>query len=282
LVREGLAHYAINAELCGSYSLVFGHVTSVTDRLATAFRSPDCDTNVVLGERIESCVASVDVEVAAGETLGSVGARTVNTFELGLYDELHENFFVKPERYSYFARTAICPYDPLPPDERGLWLGRLMHGVVPASGESPVCGSVSVDVAGSAQGVWVLQSNPVNQSSGESGFVVLAPHPMYPESSQTFSIGPAAIAGPLETGDLDRYPLAATSRVNRPFSEVLADGLIHCYVHERPSHWFSYFVRLAPGDVLTLQRVSHSPAVSPCGNDPATWQFGPGALSFIR
>jgi hypothetical protein len=139
-----------------------------------------------------------------------------------------------------------------------------------------------VDVAGSAQGAWVLQSSPVNQSGDETNFLILAPHPIFPVSRQTFSAGPAAIAASVPTPQLARYPIQTTGRVNRWFKEVHADGLIYCYAYDFAPPIFSYFVRLAPGDVLTIQKMSHAAGATPCNNDPATWAFTGAALSFIR
>jgi hypothetical protein len=233
---------------------------------------------------VEACdTDGVDVELAAGETIGTVGSASAGAFDLGLYDSKQQNYFVNPGRYSGLTRTAICPYEPFPEDLRNQLYARLRSESVPASGEAPVCGSMSVDVAGTAQGVWVLQSNPVNQMGDETNFLVLAPHPMRPQSRQTFSAGPSAIAASSGTPQLALYPVQSAGRVNRAFREVHADGLIYCYAYEAPAPIHSYFVRLAPeGDVLTIQKLTHPAGATPCNNDPSTWSFGAAALSFIR
>ena len=281
--RQGQSDYKVTAKLCGSYQLVLGHLVTVVDRIATQIKTSDCRTYSTANETVETCESRADVDVAVGETLGTVGGATAGAFDFGLYDSRQQNFFVNPGRYGAGVRNAICPYDPFPVDQRSQLYARMQDGIIAASGEAPVCGSMSVDVAGSARGVWVLQSNPVSQTGDESSFLVLAPHPMFPESRQTFSVGPSAIAdAPFGTHRGGRYPLQSSGRVNRPFRDVHADGLIYCYAYDVPARNLSYFVHLAPGDVLTIEKVTHAAGASPCGGDPATWSFSAAALSFIR
>jgi hypothetical protein len=110
---------------------------------------------------------------------------------------------------------------------------------------------------------------------------VLAPHPLFPVSRQTFSIGPASLSAAAGAG-LPRYPVTASGRVNRQFRDVTADGLIYCYVTDATTATLSFFVRLGAGDVLTISRVTHAAGSTPCSSDPATWSFGAGATNFIR
>jgi hypothetical protein len=142
-----------------------------------------------------------------------------------------------------------------------------------------MCGSMNVDVAGTAAGVWVLQSAPVNQEGDETNFVALTPHPLYPQSAQTFSLGPAALAPTF--GNLARYPVTASGRVNRRFSDLTGDGQVYCYNFDTAGSNFSYFVRLS-GSVLTIQKVAHGFGATPCGADPSSWAFDGSAQAFIR
>jgi hypothetical protein len=139
---------------------------------------------------------------------------------------------------------------------------------------------MSVDVAGTARGVWVLQSSPVNQDGDETNFLVLAPHPLYPQTGQAIGPGPAAVSNPSGAGF--KFPLMTSGRVNRQFRDVTADGQIYCYVHDAAFATFSYFVRLDAGPVLTLQKVTHIGGATPCSDDPATWAMNASALTFIR
>ncbi len=281
--RPGQSDYAVSAKLCGSYHLVLGHIVTVVDRIAAQASSSGCWTYSTSDETVESCEnRRADVELASGATIGTVGGATAGAFDIGLYDSRQRNFYVNPGRYSGLTRTAICPYQPFLADVRDQLFARMREGSHIASGEEPVCGSMSVDVAGSAQGVWVLQSDPVSQSGNETNFLVLAPHPMAPVSRQTFSAGPSAIATPQGAPYLPRYPIQSSGRVNRSFKDIRADGITYCFVYDVPAPVFSYLVRLAQGDVLTIQRVNHIPGLTPCALNPATWSFTGAAPNFIR
>jgi hypothetical protein len=280
--RQGQTDYFFDAVLCGSYSLRFSHLITVVDRIASRINGSNCSTYSTANETVETCSNNdPNIELAAGESIGTVGSASSGAFDFGLYDANTSNFFVNPGRFSGPTRTAICPYEPYPVAMRNQLYALLETAGIHASGEEPQCGSMSVDVAGTAQGVWVLRSNPVNQTGDETSFLVLAPHPMYPVSKQAVSAGPTTIAPSMGSPSLARYPIQTTGRVNRRFRDISADGLIYCYVYE-PSPNFSYFVRLAVDGVLTIQRVLHPPGATPCNNDPSTWTLSGAALAFIR
>lgn len=281
--RQGQADHSLVLKLCGSFTLRFSHIVTVSAPIAAEITTSGCERYSTANEAVESCTNDhASVEVTAGETLGTVGGPTAGAFDFGLYDAGHDNYFVNPGRYSGATRTAVCPYDPFPATIRDQLFARITADGLPSSGESPRCGSMSVDVAGTAMGVWVLQSQPVSQMGDETNFLALAPHPMFPQSRQTFSAGPAAIAAPFGVSAQVRYPRQASGRVNRVFSDVHGDGLIYCYVFDGPNVAVSYLIRLAANQVLTIQRVTHPVGASPCNNDPATWTLGATALAFIR
>jgi hypothetical protein len=281
--RQGQTDHSVILKLCGSFTLRFSHIVTVSAPIASEITSSGCEQYSTANETVQSCTNEhASVEVAAGETLGTVGGPTAGAFDFGLYDASHDNYFVNPGRYSGATRTAVCPYEPFPAAIRDQLYARITADGLPPSGESPQCGSMSVDVAETARGAWVLQSQPVNQTGDETNFLVLAPHPMFPESRQTFSAGPTAIAAPFTTSTQARYPRQTSGRVNRQFADVPGDGLIYCYVFDGPNVIVSYFIRLAANDVLTVQRLTHPVGASPCNNDPSSWALGPTAVAFIR
>lgn len=277
--RNGQSDYAVKGSVCAGHELLLGHLQSLVGKIQTA-ATGNCSTYSTADETVQQCRNdSVDVSMAAGETIGTVGGASAGAFDFGLYQPGHQNFFVNPSRYSSQTLQAVCPYDPFTPDLRNQINALIGQPGVRASGESPICGSMSVDVAGTARGVWVLQSSPVNQAGDETNFVALAPYPFAPQSSQTLSLGPAAIAG--SGGVLIPYPTTTTGRVNRQFQDVTADGQIYCYNYNQPFITYSHFIRL-DGSVLSIQKVTHPSLASPCSADPSTWVMNGSALTFIR
>jgi hypothetical protein len=278
--RQGQSDYSVTGNTCSGYTLTLGHIQTVVGKVESQTGSA-CETYSTANETVQACRNdNADIPFAAGEAIGTVGGATAGAFDFGLYQNGHQNFFVNPSRYSSLTLSAVCPYDPFTSDLRAQINTVLGDPGQLASGETPVCGSMNVDVAGTAAGIWVLQSAPVNQSGDETNFVALAPHPLFPQSGQTFSIGPAAIASTLNAPVL-RYPVSASGRVNRQFKSVTEDGQIYCYVHDAATANFSYFVRVS-GGVLTIQNVTHAAGATPCSADPASWAINGSALAFIR
>jgi hypothetical protein len=277
--RAGQSDFGLEGNLCGGYQLGLAHIQSLVSKIQS-HTGGNCTTYSTANETVQSCYNETDIELSAGEPIGTVGGASAAAFDFGVYQTGHQNAFVNPSRYSSLTLTAVCPYDPFTPDLRNQINSVLGQPGLFASGESPMCGSMNVDVAGTAAGVWVLQSGPVNQVGDETNFVTLAPHPLFPQSAQTFSIGPAALSS-FVSGGITRFPVAASGRVNRRFSEVPADGQIYCYCDDPAVSLFTYFVRLS-GSVLTIQKVGHASGATPCHADPASWALDGTALGFIR
>lgn len=279
--RQGVTDYALEAGLCGDYTLILGHIQTVNATI-TAASGGDCQTYSTADETVRACRNSnADFEIAEGEAIGTVGAGSIGAFDLGIYAGSNINFFVNPSRYSGRTLSAVCPYDLFAPALRTQLYALIGDGVASASGEPPQCGAMSVDVAGTVRGVWTLQSAPSNQTGNETNFAVLAPDPLFPASKQTFAIGITALSAAFGPG-LPHYPLATTGRVNRKFGDVTADGQVYCYVQNPATSQFSFLVALEAGNVLALRKVSHVAGATPCNADPATWSVSTGATRFIR
>lgn len=276
--RAGQSDFAIYADVCEGYQLAMGHIQTVVPNIQSRVGT-NCQTYSSSSETIQSCDSGpVNISFSPGDMIGTVGGASAGGFDFGLYQSSHQNVFVNPSRYSQPTLSAVCPYDPFTPMLRSQIDALMGEPGRPASGEAPLCGTMSVDVAGTARGVWVLQSNPVSQAGDESSFVSLTPHPLQPQSAQTFSFGPSTLLD-FDTG-LARYPVATSGRVNRNFRDVSADGQIYCYASDDVQN-SSYFVRLDGAGVLTIRRLVHARGASPCGADPASWTMDT-ALAFIR
>ena len=281
--RQGQSDYSVTGALCQNQELIIGHIQTVVSAIDAAVSTSDCETYSTADETVQTCRSEANIALTAGATIGTVGGPSAGAFDWGLHDPRHTNFYVNPGRYAPPLLDAVCPYDPFVPALRVQLYGMIGDGVRTASGESPQCGSMSVDVAGTAAGAWVLQSDPVVQAGDETNFAVLAPHPLFPQSKQAFSLGPAALFATSTSGaGNDTYPLETSGRVNRRFSDVTADGLPYCYVYDASVAAWSYFVRLATGPVLTIEKVTHAAGATPCGADSSTWSMSGAALAFIR
>ncbi|MEK6700586.1 MAG: hypothetical protein AABZ10_16260, partial [Nitrospirota bacterium] len=266
--RQGESDYTIDYAACATISGRFGHVTTLVDGLAAQLNGGSCSTYNTADEEIEYCTFPVDIPVSAGDALGTVGGPTAGAFDFGLYDDSRQNYYINPSRVHNRTLHAVCPYDYFEPLLKEYLLSRVVR-----TGE-PRCGTMEIDVDGTAQGLWVLESDPVQQRGDESFFVSLALDTVLPLTKQVLSVGPASL-GP----GLMKVGTQHTGRVNRAFSEVRPDNTIYCYTTGLPYPPYSYFVSLGNDGRLSIEKVAGS---SPCLNDPATWVFGVNRVMFIR
>lgn len=268
--RQGERDYAITYRSCGGEGGTFGHVASLTPELEAAITAPSCSMYTTIDETIESCTTQVQLQVAAGDLLGGVGGATAMVFDWGHLDENVTNYFVNPSRYAPATLHATCPYDRFEPALRDALLARMQRTA------EPRCGEMELDVAGTAQGVWVDAANPVNQGGDERPFVTLGPQYDAPATLLRLALGPEALGG--RERDVARE---ATGRKNRPFADVAADGQLHCYVTQG-SPTESHLLALEPTGELRIELVAHAGGASPCDADPSSWAFTGAAMTFIR
>ncbi len=274
--RQGQNDYTVRFAVCGAIHGHFGHVTTLVDSLSAHLTSGSCTTYNTADEQIESCRFAVDIRVSAGEALGTVGGATALAMDFGLYDDSHRNAFVNPSRVHNMTLHAVCPYEYFEPTLKEYLLSHVGDGANIRTDE-PRCGTMEIDVAGTAQGLWVLESNPVQQGGDESFFVSLALDTITPSLAQVLSIGPASL-GP----GLMRVSTQHSGRVNRAFSEVGADDLIYCYTTDTSYPPHSYFVSLGSDGRVSIEEILHGSGTSPCLNSPSTWAFSANRVRFLR
>lgn len=271
--RQGQADYAIYFDLCREVEGQLGHLTTLRSDLEARIATTGCETYSTADEMVESCVSSVNVELMAGEPLGTVGGATAMAFDFGTYDSRHENAYVNPSRVLHTTLEAVCPYELFPAPEAEFLLSHVGYGSSYRTVE-PRCGTMEVDVAGTAQGVWVRADDVANQGGDESRFLTLGLDNIHPDTTQVLAMGP------VELGATNfAVPIQATGRVNRRFSDLTNDGAIACY---SAGGGQSHFVALGVDGHLRVERLTHAVGSSPCGADPSTWAFGVGVIEFIR
>ncbi len=281
--RQGERDYAVNFQVCSEVTGWFGHIVTLAPTIPTAsIEWRNCETYSTSDERVESCLARPrDLRLSAGDALGTGGLSAARGFlavDIGLLDTRVRHTYVSPGRFSLGQLHAVCTWEQFDAANRSVLFSKLRDlarpGVAPAG--EPRCGTLQVDVAGTAQGVWAETgvSGPVQ--GDERRYITLANYPYRPQDELALSLGPANL-GPF----VAVVPRRSSGRVNRAFDQVRADGQIYCYTQaEAPT--FSWFVSLTSDTALRIERVTHAVAASPCAADPGTWRFGGGAVSMVR
>lgn len=275
-VPPGEEDYAIFFQVCRGLTGWFGHVTALAPRFSpSTVDYTDCQTYSVPWATVESCEArNLSIEVLEGDDLGGGGP----VIDFGVRDDRVTNFYVSPHRFGG-PNHAVCMWEQFDAANQAVFFSRLrdlQRPEITPAGE-PRCGTMEVDVAGTAKGVWAeVGVGPV--AGDERGYLVLADYPYRPQQELALSLGPESVGARLAV-----VARETTGRVNRAFQDVGPDGLIYCYGPQvNGASRSSWFVQVTSATGLRIELVEHGLGESPCGDDPATWSFGPAAVAVVR
>jgi hypothetical protein len=198
--------------------------------------------------------------------------------DFGLMDARVTNQYAAAWRHPDPTFHAICPWEQFESSLKTQLYGKLQDksrpGVVP--GGDPRCGTMQVDVAGTAKGVWAESGVTTPVAGDETRYITLANYPYRPQDHLALSLGPQALGARVAV-----VPRATTGRVNRAFEQVTADGQIYCYGPDVSVPGMSWLLSLTTSSALSIRRVLHGIGDSPCLADPATWSLT-GAQPMVR
>jgi hypothetical protein len=276
-VPPGQEDYAIFFQVCKEVTGWFGHVASLSARFSpSSVAYGDCRTYSVIWATVETCEArDLDIKVSAGEDLGTSAGVT----DVGMRDERVRNFYVSPWRFGG-ENHAVCMWDQWDATNREFLFSKLRDGLRPSvvpSGE-PRCGTMEVDVAGTAKGVWAETSETQPVAGDDSHYIALVSYPYRPQAELALSLGPESIGGHISI-----VSRQTSGRVDLAFEQVKPDGLIYCYGPDvGPWAAGSWFLSLTSATELRIEHVPHGPGETPCDDDPDTWSFSANAVSMVR
>ncbi len=231
----GWMEYDFTFGVCRDVIGRFGHVGSLTGALmetVSASPSNDCyeyTTGGFADRRYKSCsYKNLDIQVRAGEVVGSVGDRNGNL-------DVRLNDFRKPalqfanqQRWSPLEQHTACFLDYYPADMKARYyeiLGSQYQNETFQRTQEPRCGEVAVDVVGTAKGAWFFQLSGPKQN--DDPHLALANDAVDP-SIQIISMGVSAMTVGVPPG---RYTFTPTEAglVNREFGQVTPDQKVYCY-----------------------------------------------------
>lgn len=194
--------------------------------------------------------------------------------------------YVAGHRYP-MARWAICPQDLFVPPLRDLLLSLTGRPGVTRTAE-PRCGTMEIDLVGTAQGMWVLEGHDVVFGAAtHDRFFALAPHELLADSHDLLVTAHPAFRHPLLGPIPYAFESASEGRIGRRWRDLPADGSIHCTPLET---WHGYRLRdrsllmaLGADRRVTVELVTHGMDASPCHTEgPDDWSFSGSALRLMR
>lgn len=284
--RQGERDYAVFFSVCEDVEGWFGHLTSLAPGVPDNAAGSGCQTYSTADETVESCTEEVgDLILEAAQPLGTAGLSVDRGFlalDFGLLDLRVDNFYVTPSRHPEPTFRAVCPYDYFDSTNRSSLLDAIRDGAKPnevPSGD-PRCGTMEVDVPGTAKGVWAEQGVTGQVQGDETRYITLADYPYNPQRSLALSLGPVALGARVAV-----VPRGTAGRVNRAFEQVTPDGQLYCYNTTDPTDFGfgnSWLVSMPAATTLRIERIQHPGGTGPCGDDPSSWQTSAAAMTLVR
>jgi len=288
--RQGHTDYSLAFEIpnCRAITGTYEHIVELEPFLAERLVSPSCDVYSTESETVRSCRRRVTIPVPVGTLLGHVDG-TISGLDFDLFDDRVRLDFVAAHRYPVARRGPICPQGLFTPALRDFLLDRTGRGEIMRTAE-PRCGTMDIDVAGTAQGMWVLDGQNVTLSGATfDRFFALAPSELRPDlyhllvtAHPAFRVDPWGYV-------IFAFELQGAGRVNRPFSDVSADGTLYCYaagtdpIEFFPVETASFLMALGTDGKITLERRDHAVGESPCHMEaPEAWAFSGAAIRLMR
>jgi hypothetical protein len=280
--RQGKHDYSTFFQVCKDIGGWFGHLTTLSASIPITGGWKECETYSTAIETVESCTAKLKgVTVTAGQELGTSGlskALGLMGLDFGVTDSRVDNGFVANWRHSDPVRQAVCSWDRFEPAVRAQLYAKLKdpsRTSTVAAGE-PRCGTMKVDVANTAKGVWAPPSATSRLQGNETEYITLANYPYRPEDQLALSLGPQILGA--DVAVVARG--SATDRVNRPFEFVTADGAVYCYGPDIRRPGVSWLLSMTGPNALSVKRVDNFTS-SICTAPTTTWSMT-GATNFVR
>jgi hypothetical protein len=273
--RQGHTDYTLSFEIVGCRQIYgnYEHIASLEPQFQELLEGGDvnCEVTTTPEEKVRQCATNVRIPVQAGTVLGQAGGTTTG-LDFDLFDRGHENFFVS-DRFEGPILWAICPQPLFVDSHRDFLLSITGLGDRRRTVE-PICGSMEVDVEGTAQGMWVLDGHDVKWNfDNYDKFFALAPDFMEPDKYHLLVTAHEEYAMESFGHLIFYFPLEDEGRVNRPFSDLSSDGMIYCY-EPRQFETVSFLVALGSDGKISLERIDHDPRQSPCRVQlPESWAF---------
>ncbi len=197
----------------GSTRIRFAHVTQLQGKLldaASSFSASVCETTTIGGKQYEKCTLNVDVNVSAGELIGTIYTNVPGQFgfDLGIYVD----------------NIPVCPLDYFDSASRLQLISKLgsPDGLVKRTAE-PLCGEVNQDILGTLQGNWIQNGYDFYKESNNISFAKDAVEP----NRLFLSIGDAGVLVP--SGLYEVINIQSSGVIDRAFKDVKPDGKIYTY-----------------------------------------------------
>ena len=206
----------------------FGHVSALAGDVLDAFNNAPADSTDTYstgGETYTLIDKTVFVEVEAGTLIGYAGAAGSAALDFGVVDERVQHTFANPDRFAGKDYLSAVPcleyYTPTPRNYLESVCGDFSGS--PQRTAPPIGGTIEQDIAGTAQGIWLL---PGESTYPEDPHLALV-HDNVDPTQPVFSVG-NSVTG-LSSGTYT-YTLEATGTEDRDFDDINVVGTTYTFI----------------------------------------------------
>ncbi len=280
-ITQGVTDYRINFSACAEQSAYFLHLTTLAPNLLKKLGKPRfCDEYTAGGDRYRLCQASVNVQLEAGDPVGTAGGgQDRNALDLGASDaRVPELLYANPDRWPDDGEQlhVVCALDYFVPVVRRR-LRKLLGDPTTRRRRKPRCGQVAHDVRGTLQGIWFVPRS--DEFASEDRQLSMAHDNVVPTKG-VFSVGTSMARSGLGSR-LYHFEPVRDGAINRDFDQASEIGKVYCYeVQER-------FARESDPVIVILAQLTAAATVrlerserSSCGSGP--WRLGLDFTEFER
>ncbi len=269
--------YKVEFSPCDSVEAYLDHVTTLDAALTARLDlgEGDCQQYSTGGRTFRFCQSKVNVELQAGEAIGTTGGPGEHALDFGAIDQRSpELVYANSARLHdpNAQRHTVCPIDEYSAEAATPLRARLggFHLMAHRTA-APVCGETAQDRPGTAQGNWYARGADAQHEDPHLALV----HDNIDPTIGAFSIGTTLPPSP----GVWRFVPTSAGYLNREFSQVTPDSHTYCYdafVEGSPPGAGHLVLQLLSASTLQIERQNGSS----CGAGP--WTFGGGAIDFDR
>lgn len=219
--------YSLDFSPCKDIQAKFGHLTKLSENLMSIVweNQNNCQvTKPRVEDEYTYCNVELNIKIKAGELLGEAGGGRSNALDFWTKDFRSKPLeYANPGRYRDEQLHIVCPIDLFEPSVKEI-LNEKFGSYEKKRTIEPLCGSVNQDVAGTAQGNWIISRDGLmDQPEAWDKSLALVHDNVDP------NIGVVVIGGVISNPQTIQFNPVQNGNINREFSQVKPDNQIYCY-----------------------------------------------------
>lgn len=224
--------YSLSFRSCEDFTFYFIHLTTLSEKLESLVDLEDtdsCDRYTAGGNTYYSCWTQTNIEIKAGDILGTVGGKIRPNFDFGVTDfRITPNITANPERWA--QQEEDIPYIVCSTDYYSGALKETLESKLGGWNKGlrtiePICGTITQDIPGTAQGIW-FKEGTTNIHDEHSQLALV--HDNIDPTIPVFSVGLSLENIKLGSGTYIFTP-ETNGNLNLDFNLVKPNSEIYCY-----------------------------------------------------